>query len=234
MPRAFASVPSGAPLLVIDAMSSDATVELARARGAEVVVRPWAGFVATRRFALELVRTPWTFMLDADEALDAELARALAAVEPAAATDAFSVARATFFCGRPIRYGAWGSDAPVRFFRTARASIVASPAAGGAAELHEHWRVPGRIERLAGTLLHYSYPTLAAYRAKFGRYTSLEARGLRATPARLLAVAGTALLRVPWLLLVKGGWRDGWRGLFVAVASAWYPVAVTWKALRRA
>jgi glycosyltransferase involved in cell wall biosynthesis len=220
-------------LLVIDAESTDATVEIARAAGADVLVRPWTGFVSTRRFALERVRTPWTFMLDADEALDPSLRAALLAAEPALGTDAFAVKRATFFCGRPMRYGAWGGDAPVRLFRTARATLVAEPAAGGEAELHERWCVPGRVERLPGELLHYSYPTLASYREKFARYTSLEARGLRASPAALLRAAFVAVLRAPWLLLVRGGWRDGWRGAFVALASAAYPVAVAWKALWR-
>ncbi len=233
LPRALAGLPPGVSLLVIDAESSDATVELARARGAEVIVRPWAGFVATRRFALGCVRTPWTFMLDADEALDADLAAALPGLDPPGATDAYAVKRTTYFCGRPIRHGAWGGDAPVRFFRTARAELVAAPAGGGDAELHESWRVPGGVGRLGGVLLHYSYPTLGSYRAKFARYTSLEARGLRATPLVLARAAGVALLRAPWLLFVKGGWRDGWRGVFVAVASAAYPVAVAWKAWRR-
>jgi glycosyltransferase involved in cell wall biosynthesis len=234
LPRALASVPAGAVSLVIDAESADATVELARARGARIIVRPWDGFVATRRFALEQVRTEWTFMLDADEALDHALGTAILTAQPGDATDAYAIRRATFFCGRPMRHGAWGSDTPVRLFRTSRATLLASPAAGGEAEIHERWRVPGRVERLGGELLHYSYPTLASYREKFGRYTSLEARGLRATAVSFAGAAALAVLRAPWLLVVRGGWRDGWRGAFVALASAAYPAVVAWKAFRRA
>jgi hypothetical protein len=29
-----------------------------------------------------------------------------------------------------------------------------------------------------------------------------------------------------------GGWRDGWRGAFVAWYSALYPLAIQWRALR--
>jgi glycosyltransferase involved in cell wall biosynthesis len=221
-------------VLVIDAESTDGTVPLARARGAEIVVRPWAGFVATRLFALECVRTAWTFMLDADEALDAALGTAILAAEPDETTDAYAIRRSTYFCGRPMRHGAWGSDAPVRLFRTSRATLVASPAAGGDAELHESWRVPGRVELLGGELLHYSYPTLASYREKFARYTSLEARGLHGTGLSLARASLLAAIRAPWLLVVKGGWRDGWRGAFVALASAAYPAVVAWKAIRRA
>ncbi len=232
MPRALASVPLGSPLLVIDAESHDATAEIARSLGATVVVRPWTGFVSTRAFALTHVATPWTFMLDADESLDLGLATALHALEPAATTDAYGVARATYFCGRAMHHGAWGGEAPVRLFRTACARVVAEPAAGGDAELHEHWVVPGATARLGGTLLHDSYPTIGAYREKFTRYTTLEARGIRPSRRRFLRACAVAALRFPWLLVARGGWRDGWRGAFVAGASAWYPVAVAWKALR--
>jgi glycosyltransferase involved in cell wall biosynthesis len=232
--RALASIPAGSETLVIDAESTDDTAELARSTGARVVVRPWPGFVSARRAALDLVFTPWTFMLDADEALESDLRRALADVAPDEGVDAYAVRRTTFFCGRPIRHGPWGGDAPVRFFRTARASLLADPVAGGDAEVHERWTVPGRVESLAGALSHFSYPTVAAYRAKFERYTSLEARGVLPSRRALARALAVAALRAPWYLVVKGGWRDGWRGAFVSVASAWYPVAVAWKALRYA
>ncbi len=232
LPRAVVSIPIGSPLLVIDAESHDSTVQIARAHGATVVVRPWAGFVTTRAFALTQIATPWTFMLDADESLDLELAAALRALVPQATTDAYGVARATSFCGRAMHHGAWGGEAPVRLFRTACARVVAEPAAGGDAELHERWIVPGTTERIGGTLLHDSYPTIAAYREKFARYTALEARGVTPSRGRFARACAIAALRFPWLLVARGGWRDGWRGAFVACASACYPVAVAWKALR--
>jgi hypothetical protein len=49
-----------------------------------------------------------------------------------------------------------------------------------------------------------------------------------------VSAAGAAVLRVPWYLFVKDGWRDGWRGAYIAIASAIYPIVVAWKAwLRR-
>lgn len=233
MSRALASIPAGARALVVDAESTDDTVALARACGAEVVVRPWPGFVSARLGALALVDTEWTFMLDADEALDGTARDALASVQPEPDVAGFSIARTTFFCGRPMRYGPWGADAPLRCFRTARATLFARPAAGGAAELHERWTVAGRVLPLGGALAHHSYPTLASYCAKFGRYTALEAGGVPGSFAAFARALGAGLLRVPWYLGPKGGFRDGWRGAFVSVASAFYPVVVRWKALRR-
>ena len=39
-------------MIVLDAESDDATRELAQKAGAEVVVRPWEGFVSARRYLL--------------------------------------------------------------------------------------------------------------------------------------------------------------------------------------
>ncbi len=220
-------------MLVIDAQSTDATVALARDFGADVVVRPWAGFVATRRFALAQVRTPWTFMLDADEALDAEATAALHGAAPGPETEGFTLARATYFCGRPMRGAPWGGETPLRLFRTGAARLEAHPAGGGAADIHESWSVAGERQRLAGVLHHHSYPTLAAYREKFARYTSLEAGATRGSWPRLARAAARAIARIPWLFILRGGWRDGWRGAFVVAASAFYPVCVAFKALRR-
>ncbi len=233
LPRLFASLPARMPTLVIDAQSTDATVELARAHGAAVEVRPWAGFVATRCYALGRVQTPWSLMLDADEALDDKLPAALLAAAPSEATAGFRLPRTTFFCGRPIGGCGWGDDRPLRLFRTARAQLVARPASGGAAELHEAWEVDGAVGELAGTILHHSYPTMRSYRVKFARYTAIEAAGLHFNLASLTRTAARAAVRAPWLYIGRGGWRDGWRGAFIALASAAYPVVAVLKSRRR-
>jgi glycosyltransferase involved in cell wall biosynthesis len=233
LPRALASLPAGARVLVVDAESSDATVALARAWGAQVDVRPWNGFVAARRYALERVDTPWTFMLDADEALDAELRGALTALDPPSDIDGYAVGRSTYLCGRPIGGAGWGDERLLRLFRTGGATLEAAPAAGGTADLHERWSVAGAVGALPGRLLHDSYPTLRAYREKFARYTSLEATGLPHSLPGLLRALTAAPARALWLYAGRGAWRDGWRGAFVAAASACYPVVARWKALRR-
>ncbi len=233
MPGALASIPQGARVLVIDAESRDGTAEIARAAGAEVAVRPWPGFVAARRDALGRVRTPWTLMLDADERLGDELCAAIVAAHPAESVCGYRLGRATYFCGRPISGAGWGNERLLRLFRTNRARLEARPAAGGDADLHERWTCDGEIGDLAGTLHHDSYPTIASYREKFARYTSIEARGMRSSAPTVVRAYALVPLRFGWLLLRRGGWRDGWRGWFVSFYSALYPAVAAAKALRR-
>jgi hypothetical protein len=195
-----------------------------------VETRAWEGFVAARRYALAHVRTPWTLMLDADERLDPTLRAAIVAAPENVA--GYRLHRTTMLCGAAVRTAGWSSESLVRLFRTDLARVEAC-SVGGGADLHERWMVEGAIGVLPGTILHDSYPTLASYRAKFRRYTRIEARSL--APSRL-ALARELLLfpvRVVWSIAKYGGWRDGWRGLFVAWESARYRVVVRLGALRR-
>ena len=216
---------------MLDAFSRDGTAERAAAAGARVESRAWNGFVDARAYALTQVRTPWTLMLDADERLDAEARAALAACDGADA--GYTLRRVTMLCGRPVRTAGWSSERLLRFFRTERGRVAGDAVAAGA-DLHEKWIVDGSCGALAGTIVHDSYPTLRSYGEKFRRYTAIEAAALAPSPRALAREVLLAPLRIGWALLRYGGWRDGWRGLFVAWNSARYRVVVRALALRRA
>lgn len=222
------SLPSGCGILLLDAYSSDRTAEIARARGAGVVQREWRGFIDARLFALTAVRSPWTLMIDADEALDEVLRDSIVAADGEA--DAYRVARTTFFCGRPMRI--WTGEWVLRLFRTHR-GMLRSRAISDDAQVHEVWSVPGRVDDLPGTLLHYSYTSVASYRAKFERYTDLEAQATKSSGWLVLREEFRAFGRFLFLCLLRGAVLDGWRGLFTAWWSARYRAVVFHKALRR-
>jgi len=214
-------------VLVLDACSLDHTVQFARGAGARVIQREWTDFVDAREFARAQVTTPWTLMLDADEALDDVLCTAI--LGAAEAPDGYRLRRTTYFCGKPMRV--WRNEPLLRLFKTERARLQAHPAAGSDAAVHEGWVCDGPAPELAGTLLHYSYPDVATYRVKYDRYTTLEARELSRSPLRLAAALAASVPRLLWLLLRKGALLDGPRGWYVAYRSALYPVVAAGKAL---
>jgi glycosyltransferase involved in cell wall biosynthesis len=218
------------PVLVIDHASSDRTREIARERGAQVIDRPWEGFVAGRRFALTQVRTPWTLMIDADEALDDRLRDAITAAGEEA--NGYLLARTTFYCGRALRM--WRNEPLLRLFRTQGARVEAAPTAGGSAHLHERCTCEPPVGTLPGTLLHYSYPTHATYAAKYDWYTSIESGGLPASGSKAAAELLRVFPRFAWYVLGKGALADGAAGVRIAWLSALYPAMVRIKALLNA
>lgn len=72
--------PLGAEIVVIDAVSKDNTVEIARALGAKVFVNPWPGFGPQRHFGEDKCSNDLIFSLDADEILTPELVAELRSV----------------------------------------------------------------------------------------------------------------------------------------------------------
>jgi|SRR5579872_1931420 len=227
LPRVLTSLPRAMPVLVLDACSCDRTAEFARDAGAQVIERAWTDFVDARHFALAQVRTPWTLMIDADEALDDVLCAAILTAPEN--VNGYALARTTYFAGKPMRL--WRNERLVRLVRTAAVRVEPHPAAGGDAALHERLVCDGATGVLPGTLLHFSYPSASAYRAKFRRYTTLEAQGVQRDPLRALTASVCALVRFASNLLRRGAVLDGPRGWFVAWYSAWYPAVVAWKAL---
>lgn len=214
--------------LVLDHQSMDGTAALARARGAHVIVRPFAGFVDARLFALSQVQTPWTLMIDADERPDMALREA---IEGAAEdVDGYAVSRTTYYRGKPLRM--WNNERLLRLFRTDRARLESAPAGGGEAQLHERWLCDGPVRNLNGVLEHYSYPDARSYREKYARYTSLEARHVRPSVSALLLQALLVAPRFVNFLLRRGALLDGPAGWLVAWYSSLYPAVVAWKAIR--
>lgn len=61
--------PLGAEIVIIDAGSSDSTVEIAHRYGAKVFTNPWPGFGPQRRFGEEKCSHDLIFSVDADEIL---------------------------------------------------------------------------------------------------------------------------------------------------------------------
>lgn len=214
------------PVLVVDARSTDRTREIATRRGARVIERDWTGFVDARRFALSQVRTPWMLALDADEALDPVLRDTIATLPDGC--NGYRVARDTYYCGKPLRM--WRGEWLMRLMRVEGARVEAHPAAGGNAQLHEVYVCNEPTGQCVGTLLHYSYPNAASYRAKYDEYTKIEAAGIETgTRGGLFR----AMIGFVHALLVRGALLDGPPGWYVAWKSAVYPLVVLRKAKAR-
>ncbi len=73
--RAVLSCAFADEVVVVDANSSDRTVELAKQAGARVVQRAWTGFSDQRNFSLTQAKHDWVFVLDSDEAVTPELVK---------------------------------------------------------------------------------------------------------------------------------------------------------------
>lgn len=172
LPACLASVAWSDDIVVFDSLSTDRTVEIARAAGARVIQRPFDNWAAHQNWALANIafKHPWVYYSDADEVVAPELRDELLAVARADGRGcvAYSVRYRNFFMGRWIRhcgiYPVW----VLRFFRPERVKWerLVNPVPV----------VDGATGRLGAHFDHYSFSKgLDAWVDKHNRYSRQEA-----------------------------------------------------------
>ena len=205
-------------VVVCDSGSADRTLAIAAEYGARTFRDDWRGFAGHKNLAVERCSHPWVFVVDADErvtpALREQIERTL--VDPDA-RDGYRVPRRSFFLGEWIRGCGWYPDESVRLFRRGHGRFAERA-------VHEAVVVDGEVGHLTAPLEHHTYDSISAFLQRMDRYSTLAAEELHRAgrPARawdLLARPGWTFLR---MFLLRGGWREGWRGLVLSGLYAGY------------
>ena len=145
-------------IVVVDGFSTDDTVARCERLGARVVRHAWTGFGPQKNLANGLARHEWILSIDADEALDPFLQRAIAEAKAAGLRGAYEMARLNWYFGRFVRHGLEYPDRKVRLFP--RSKVVWNENL-----VHEGLRFqePLPVTRLEGHLLHYTYRRVAEH-----------------------------------------------------------------------
>jgi len=210
-------------IIVVDSGSTDRTLEIARVYGARIFSEPWKGFAAQKNSAIDKAMGDWVLQLDADEALESELA---GEIESALTADsklaAFWIPRKNFFLGRWIRHGGFYPDPKLRLIRCGAGRFEEYGA-------HPTIKVNGPTGRLKHALIHNAYPTLRGYIDHMNSYSSSGAevavtKGNRGF--RLTNIAVRPLLTFVYNYFFRLGFLDGREGLLLHLYHAVY---VSWK-----
>jgi glycosyltransferase involved in cell wall biosynthesis len=213
-------------IIVLDAESTDKTVQVAREFTDKIWVRPWPGFAAQKNFALEQATCEWVLSLDADERVTPELRERICRIVRAnGPADGYSIPRKNIFWGAWVRHGGLYPDYQLRLFRRAVGYFVDSA-------VHESALVKGHVGALAEPILHQSYRGLEDFVARSNRYSTLAAHQIvsRGGRAGLAELALRPLGRFLSMYVLHAGFLDGWRGFVLAVLYANYVFLRTAKA----
>ena len=205
-------------IVVVDAQSSDDTVEIARRFTDRVVVREWPGYIAQKNYAASIASHDWILSLDADERVTPALAleiKALMGSDPPCA--GYRVPRVSHYLGRWIRSTDWYPDYQLRLYDRRCARWTGR-------YVHESVSAEGQVDRLRADLQHYPYRDVSHHLATIDRYSSLAARqmfedGRHAGALQLSFHPVAAFLRN---YLVHGGVREGAAGLIVSMLNSYY------------
>ena len=239
---------------VVDSGSTDATLEIVRAAGAQVVAHPFESYGAQRNWAIETLalRHPWELHLDADERVTPELAAALVALfaeEPPAAVEGFHLPRLVHFLGRPIRHGGMYPIWHLRLFRRGRGRCERR-------RYDQHFYVAGETRRIDAPMIDDIRMPLSEWTARHNRWSDAAVAELLdpttegvLTPGNRDPVARkraqrNAYQRLPPFLrplllflyryVWRGGFRDGMPGLiFFVLQTFWFQFLIDAKLWER-
>ncbi|MDO8692208.1 MAG: glycosyltransferase family 2 protein [Dehalococcoidia bacterium] len=204
--------------VVLDSLSTDRTAEIARAATSQVQQRPFDTFPRQRNAALDLATGEWAFFLDADERATPELAGEvrLAVEDPQYA--GYWAPRRNIILGKWMQHTGWWPDYQLKLFRRDRGRFDEDKL------VHEVPAIEGQCGYLRNPITHYNYQRLGEFFSRQDFYSTFEARamlqrGVRARPRNLVLQPYREFVRryVEWQ-----GYKDGFHGLFLSLAMAWF------------
>lgn len=205
-------------IVILDAGSSDRTVEIAKQFTDKVFIGPnWQGYGVQRQRAQDKAGGDWVLMVDADEHITPELAASIkSVVANNDQTKVYALPRLSWVFGRFIRHGGWYPDYVIRLYPRQQAKY-------GADKVHEKLHFPDGMDvvRLKGDLLHYTYRDMEHYLVKSAAYAAAWAaqRQERKKRASLIQGLWHGLACFLRMYLFRLGFLDGRQGLLLALLS---------------
>ena len=205
-------------IVVVDANSTDRTVEICRKYTDKVFQHEWTDFGQQKSLALGKASNDWILSLDADERIDRALAEEIRGVlRIDYPKDGYYIPRKNYFLGKWLKHGGWYPDYHVRLFRKSKGEFEQK-------KVHEGIKVGNETGYLKQPIEHFPYRRLRDYFEKFQLYTSLYAEEKFEEGKRITKWAPFLRLPSEFLLgyIFRGGYKDGFHGLLLSVLSSFY------------
>jgi glycosyltransferase involved in cell wall biosynthesis len=248
LPGALASVAWSDDVHVLDSYSTDDTVTIAEAAGAQVHQRAFDDYATHRNFGFTLpFRYPWLLILDADERPTPELSAEMQWVVQSVSQEisGFRLRRRDFLFGTWLKH-AQLSPFYIRLVRAERSRYTRS--------INEVLEVDGIIAELHEPLDHFPFSKgIAHWIDKHNRYSSMEAelihtqQGLRNPSLRtalrdpdfhtrrlhqkafFYKMPGRPLLKWCYMMFVRLAILDGAAGVTYATLASFYEYLIVVK-----
>ncbi|MBE9593324.1 MAG: glycosyltransferase family 2 protein [Proteobacteria bacterium] len=205
-------------IIVVDSMSQDKTVEIAREYTDKVYQEAWPGYVDQKNCAISKANGNWILSMDADEEITAALRdEILAETGKADAKNGYRIPRRSFYQGRWINHSGYYPDRQLRLFRRERGHWT-----GG--RVHERVDVQGSTGDLKKDLLHYPYKgVISGQLQTVNSFSSLMAEDMyeRGKHYHISLLLLRPTFKFFEVYLLKLGFLDGLAGFIIAVTSAY-------------
>lgn len=205
-------------IIVVDSFSTDKTADICKRLKVKFVENIFKDYASQKNYGNSLTQFPYILSLDADEALSLELRKSIQQWKSGGGADVLKVNRLTNFCGDWIKHSGWYPDAKFRMFDKTKARWAGE-------KVHEYLDIDKNAKKgkLEGDLLHYSFYTIEQHLSTINKFSTLKAeinfdKGKKSSLLKTMVAPRFKFFKV---YLLKGGFRDGWRGYVIAKNSAY-------------
>lgn len=240
LPSCLEKLERFAQIIVVDSGSTDDTMEIATAMGAEVVQFQWNGkFPKKRNWALQNANLlhEWILFLDADEFVTDEFVNEVANKIQDPSYNGFTIQFENYFMGKKLRYG-YGFQKSALFKKSKGAyeKIEEDLWSHLDMEVHEHPIIEGKVGVIKAKVVHKDFKNLDHYIAKHNAYSTWEAQRylqLKQSKNSYLSLnqkikyglLNTGLLPAVYFIgayFLKFGFLDGKEGFYLARFKSHY------------
>lgn len=206
-------------IIVVDSFSNDKTLDLVSGFGCKIFQQKYINSAKQKNWALAYCTHDWVFQIDSDELLEpnAENLIRSAIANSTENVHCFKMPRRNHVLGKWVKYGGLYPDWEYRLFRKKYGEWWDR-------EVHSRIVVPGKIGILDTHLIHHGMPNISKQLSNLNRYTRYEADELSKKKMKFSYfkwVLGPIYIFLKKYFLLHG-FRDGWRGFFLAVYSGVY------------
>ncbi len=204
-------------VIVVDSLSTDDTVAIAKAHGAEVYLQEYLGDGPQKAFGVQYAKFDWILSIDADERLDIDAQQQIPILAFSKACDGYAIKRKNFVGSHWIRAAGFYPDYVIRLYNKHTAAYLPQK---------KHARVKAkRIKQLDCHMLHYTYENYSHWIMRINWLSSHDAWALKSTgkkkPSPLAPLRHGAYAFIKKLIF-KGGIFQGIDGTTVAITSAFH------------
>lgn len=204
-------------IIIVDSLSTDRTVEIAKGFGAKIFSLEWSGFGPQKNFALQQATNNYVLALDADEVLSDDAIEEIKSLKQIGLAGVYEFPLLNFYFGKFLKHGLEYPNYKKRLFDKTTVRWNENL-------VHESLIVPEGypVLRLKGHIKHYSYRTIEQYIAKANHYTTIGALELKSKGKTnyLFKMLFSPVFVFIKSYFFKAGFLDGLHGFVTALFNA--------------
>jgi len=219
--RCLESVKWADEIIIVDDMSNDKTIEIAKQYTSRIIINDSKGrFHKNKNIGIENAAYEWVLSLDADEVITPELALEIKNAIKNSNKLGYYINRKNYFLNKWVRGCGWYPDYIIRLFRKGTTYWPI--------EIHDTPKIEpkDKVGKLKSSLIHYSYSSFGQYFEKFNYYTTILSQEEKEKSVRINRrnfILYFFIKPLYWFTrkyLLLEGYKDGFIGFFISLSSA--------------